>query len=114
MADKVVGINRGSIDLTMEISGVKLREDKIEIINTPVVDENMIKMSREGVSHRWLDGNHKVFTTIGRLAWEKTQDVMIRALNEIKDENVKLLIIGEGPEKEKHRELEKFKIRRPG
>lgn len=36
MADKVVGINRGSIYLTMEISGVKLREDKIEIINNPV------------------------------------------------------------------------------
>ena len=107
MADKVVGINRGSIDLTKKISGVKLREDKIEIINNPVVDENMIKMSKEEVSHRWLDGNHKVFTTIGRLSWEKTQDIMIRALNEIKDKSVKLLIIGEGPEEEKHRELVK-------
>jgi len=107
MADKVVGINRGSIDLTMKISGVKLREDKIEIINNPVVNENMIKMSKEEVSHKWLAGNHKVFTTIGRLSWEKTQDVMIRALNEIKDKSVKLLIIGEGPEEEKHRELVK-------
>jgi glycosyltransferase involved in cell wall biosynthesis len=111
MADKVVGINRGSIDLTKKISGVKLREDKIEIINNPVVDENMIKMSKEEVSHKWLDGNHKVFTTIGRLSWEKTQDIMIRALNEVKDKSVKLLIIGEGPEEEKHRELvKKFKL----
>ena len=111
MADKVVGINRGSIDLTKKISRVKLREDKIEIINNPVVDENMIKMSKEEVSHKWLDGNHKVFTTIGRLSWEKTQDIMIRALNEIKDKSVKLLIIGEGPEEEKHRELvKKFKL----
>lgn len=107
MADKVVGINRGSIDLTIKISEVNLIESKIKIINNPVVDENMINLSKEGVVHKWLDGNHKVFTTIGRLSWEKTQDVMIHALNEIKDKSVKLLIIGEGPEEEKHRELVK-------
>jgi glycosyltransferase involved in cell wall biosynthesis len=107
MADIVVGINRGSIELTKKISEVKLKEEKVEIIGNPVVDEKMIEMAKEDVNHKWLDGKHKVFTTIGRLSWEKTQDIMIKALNEVSDKEVKLLIIGEGPDEEKHRELVK-------
>ena len=90
-ANIVVGINRGSIDLTIEISEVKLSEEKIEIIKNPVVDENLFKMANEKVDHKWLDGKHRVFATIGRLSWEKTQDIMIKALNEIKDkEKIKI------------------------
>jgi glycosyltransferase involved in cell wall biosynthesis len=107
MADKVIGINRGSIELTKKISGVKLKEKKIEIIGNPVVDDNLFRLAKEEVNHKWLDGKHKVFTTIGRLSWEKTQDVMIRALNEVRDKSVKLIIIGEGPDEKKHMELVK-------
>lgn len=78
----------------------KYYPNKKDIMIIPLPYE---KMSFDSVKRQDL-GLHESDTyliSVGRLVRRKGYDYLITALSEIKDPNVKLIILGEGPEKEK-------------
>lgn len=80
----------------------------IELISTGInlnkfkdVDENIFRQQYR------INPKDKILLFIGRVGKEKNLDFLFHALNNIKDEKVKLLIVGDGPEKNNLKELAK-------
>lgn len=70
---------------------------KLEVIHLGInLQENLIISERQKYN---LDEKDFVITTIGRLVERKGIKFLVKAVSEIKDNNVKLIIIGEGPQK---------------
>ena len=67
-----------------------------------IVDEESIARSKEAVSHKWIDKkNDALIVAAGRLDKEKGFKDLINAIWEVtKTRCVKLILIGDGPEKE--------------
>ncbi len=72
------------------------------------IDEEKIKTFKK--EHR-IGENTKVFLILGRIAKEKSMDISIDYINKYyekhPDEDIKLLIVGNGPQKEEYEELVK-------
>ncbi len=87
------------------------------------VREDKIRMVRNGIDLRPFDGvapslrgadNALIVGLIGRLAWEKGVDVFLAAAAKVLAEfaDVKFVIVGEGPDREKlERSIDELKIR---
>lgn len=99
----VVAHDNGKNDI---IEHFKLEEEKVVRIYHPLIDTNYIN-NIHNINHKFFKDNNYVLCTVGRLVQEKNYDLLIKIINDLKKEinNVKLLIIGEGPEKEKLQKL---------
>lgn len=89
------------------IQTVKVPESKTVTIYNPVITENFEKRAKETIGEEWLqeDRTFKTIINIGRLTSQKNQELLLKAIKTVsKDEDVRLLILGEGELKE---ELEK-------
>ena len=69
---------------------------KALVIYNPLNKNEVIKKSKERVSLKFFKGKFTKIITIGRLVDQKDHITMLKAINLIKDDNIKLLIIGEG------------------
>ena len=69
---------------------------KALVIYNPLNKDEVIKKSKERVSLKFFKGKFTKIITIGRLVDQKDHITMLKAINLIKDDNIKLLIIGEG------------------
>ncbi len=84
------------------ISSFKLNENKVFKIYHPLIDSNLLNESRS-INHKFINSSNFVILTVGRLVPEKNYELLINCFPKIKNyiPNAKLIIIGDGPEKEK-------------
>lgn len=99
-ADAIVCVSLGIAD---EISDIIGRVAKIKVIYNPVVDDTILEMAKKEVSHPWFaDTGIPVILMVGRLSKTKDQPTLFRALDIIiKKQPARLMIVGDGTEKEK-------------
>lgn len=101
-ANKVVALSKGVKDDL--ISNFKVNKDKIKVIYNPV-DLNLINKLKNKpiVSEKiFLEENKKLIIAVGRLAKIKDYPTLLRAFKKVVTKNnVKLLILGKGPEENK-------------
>lgn len=95
----VVAHDSGRNDI---LNSYKLDSNKVVRIYHPLIDSNYINKI-EDVNHKFFEKENFVIISVGRLVPEKNYDMLINIFNDIRKEisNIKLLIIGEGSEKEK-------------
>ena len=98
LADKIISVSNGVRNDLSRTLNINL--SKISTIYNPVIDNHHIKANLQPPNHPWFKNkskNCKIIICIGRLAEEKSFDVVIDVFSRIKDqEDAKLLIIGEG------------------
>lgn len=95
----IVAHDNGKEDI---LKSFKLKADKVTRIYHPLIDVNCIK-NIKNVENKFFNDDNYVLLTVGRLVPEKNYDMLISVFNDLKKEikNIKLLIIGEGTEREK-------------
>jgi len=100
-ADMVVSVSQGITCELRERFGVHLK--KSTTINNPIIDSRLYDLGNDTVSYPWFEQQHSpVILAVGRLSQEKDYPTLIRAFNIVREKKaVKLLILGEGPERAK-------------
>ncbi|MCG8485457.1 MAG: glycosyltransferase family 4 protein [Clostridia bacterium] len=78
---------------------------KLDNFKKGLFTENQIETKRLQMG---IQENEKVILSLGRIAEEKSIDVIIKAMKNIKDEPLRLIIVGDGPAKN---DLEKLTFR---
>ena len=101
-SDKIIAISGGvKTDL---IENFNIPEEKVIVIYNPI-DVNTIKnRSTEKIQHPWLDDESiKTIISVGRLEKQKNHALLIKAFRKVATRfpETRLLIIGEGGEREK-------------
>ncbi|HSF61932.1 MAG TPA: glycosyltransferase [Gaiellaceae bacterium] len=99
-ADYVVGVSEGvSEDLAQFVS---LPAEKLRVIPNPIVAPEIEELARAPVDHAWIDGSAPVLVAAGRLRAQKDFPTLLRAFSLVRAKRpVRLLILGEGPERER-------------
>ncbi len=82
-------------------------EDKIIVINNPVIPKNIDFLMSKDVHHKWLNGDYTTLLAVGKLRTQKNYPLLIKTLKKliINNENLRLIIIGDGPERKNLTEL---------
>lgn len=91
----------------------KIKEDIIEVIPTGLeierfkkenINPEILKKLQDEIN---IDKKNKIFIFVGRIAKEKSLDIVIKAMKKMKDLNkdVKLLVVGDGPSKKELMDL---------
>ncbi len=100
IADKIIA---NSEDTKYDLVFNKIIDkDKIVTIPNPVLPENFLDLSTRLISNRLFTENNKIIVSIGRLHPAKNFPLLIRAFKKVheKDPATRLLIIGQGKERE--------------
>lgn len=108
-ADGIIAVSRGvAADLTAVLA---LEHDMVTVINNPVPIESIQSQAAKPVEHEWFgDGEPPVVVGIGRLVPGKDFPTMIRAMAIVnKTMSARLLIIGQGPERDALKRLARLK-----
>lgn len=95
----IISVSKGSaLDLSFQ-TGIKL--NRIKILPNPVVTDDMLNMSKLPVYHNWIiNKQYPVLLSVGSLISLKCHDILIKAFAIVsKYRKAKLLILGDGPEK---------------
>jgi len=102
-ADSIVSVSH---EVKYDLMGIINDGKKIRIINNPVQFKLLKIKAQETFNHPWIDDrNTRVICCMGRLCYQKGFDVLIDALAKFQqDDNVRLLILGEGEIKMKLQE----------
>ncbi len=94
--DKVISQSK---DMTESlIKNGLVSKNKITEINNPVDFENLEVLSNRQEKLEF-DKNSKNIIAVGRLFYQKGFDILINSMQSLKDENIKLFILGEGKER---------------
>lgn len=79
---------------------------KIHVKRNPINTKKSLDLAEESIPRiLWQKKARHVFINVGRLDKNKNQRAIIIALNEFKEMNFELLLLGTGPEREKLKEL---------
>lgn len=105
LAARIVAVSTGIADEIRQMKNVD--PGKILCIYNPVVTPQMLELSRQPAGHPWLARkNEPVLIGVGRLIESKDFDILIRAFHKVQLHIAcKLLILGEGPERQKLEKL---------
>lgn len=84
-----------------------MQADHFILKYNPVVNEDIIQLADEDLSHPWFQSDNKTILSIGRLDPMKDYKTLIESFSllHIENNDIKLLILGEGPQRN---ELQKF------
>jgi glycosyltransferase involved in cell wall biosynthesis len=98
-ADTVVAVSHG---VANDLTHLGLAHDHIKVIYNPVVTPNLFEKSTESIQHKWFQTNDcSVLLGVGRLTPQKDFQTLIKAFAEVrKHQSVKLIILGEGEERQ--------------
>lgn len=105
-ATHIVAVSKGvANDLNKNI---KINQ-RIETIYNPTLPKELVELTEVDTKHEWLtDKNSKIVISVGRLAKVKQFDLLINAFSLLEKEvDAKLIILGDGPEREYLREVAK-------
>jgi len=96
-ADRVVAVSKFMQKIAI---GIGVPEEKIKVIYNSVdfVPDNNPSDSMSLLQDRYKLNHCKVILTIGRLVPWKGIDILIKTLTKINDKELKLLIVGDGPD----------------
>jgi len=99
IANEIIAVSKGiKKDL---IQNFKIPSKKIKVIYNGVSLHEIKKLSRESVAIKLLNGDIPIIITCGRLTYPKNFLLLLNAFSKvIKKHNAKLLILGEGEEKD--------------
>ncbi|MCM3727698.1 glycosyltransferase [Neobacillus cucumis] len=101
-ADAIVAVSNGVGKNISEITNISA--DKITVIHNPVISEEFIQTYQQTNAYVKPDG-YKLILSIGRLSPEKDYTTLIKAFHKVREHHpVKLMIVGEGPERDKLQE----------
>ena len=99
-ASRVVCVSKGVKEDLENFLDVKLKN--ASVMYNPILDDDYSENIEE-VNHEWLTKENFVLVTAGRLVPEKGFNYLIEAMNELvnnkREVNIKLLILGEGSER---------------
>ncbi|WP_342042374.1 glycosyltransferase [Bacillus sp. OTU2372] len=102
-ADAIVAVSNGVGENISEITNIS--NDKITVIHNPVINEEFILNYQQTKAYEKPEG-YKLIVSIGRLSPEKDYTTLIAAFHMVRQHlPVKLMIIGEGPERDKLQDL---------
>jgi glycosyltransferase involved in cell wall biosynthesis len=103
-AGSVVTVSKTAAD---ELKSHGVPKNKIEVIYNPVITNDLLAGSDEKIDLPWFNSQTApIILSIGRLTVQKDFETLIRAAAEVKKQReVKLLILGDGPEKENLNQL---------
>lgn len=105
-ASKVIALNESmAVELLQE---TKLAPSKIEVINNPVDIKGIAHKASQSINHPWLSNAQDipVLLAVGRLYPQKNFQFLLEAFAEIlKERELKLIILGEGPLRSELNEL---------
>ena len=96
LANKVIAVSHG---IAQELeSSFKLRQEKLQVIYNPVVDDHLATQAALPIEHPWFEtGEPPVFLAVGRLAKQKDYPTLLNAFAKVcQTYEVRLLILGEG------------------
>lgn len=105
-AEGIIAVSKGVADNASAF--LKLPRNKISVIYNPIIDDELYEMMEKEVDHQWLkNDNYKVIISVGRLVNQKNFKYLIKVFKEVNKEKpyTRLIILGEGPEKEMLQEL---------
>lgn len=77
--------------------------DKVKVVGNPVLYVGAKEKSKEKLTHKWLGNKeYKTILNVGRLHKQKNQRLLLEAFSEVVGSvnNARLIILGEGEEKE--------------
>jgi glycosyltransferase involved in cell wall biosynthesis len=79
----------------------KFDQKKLKIIANPVNRNDIIKLASyyDPYKNYRKDSNFRIVTFVGRLAHAKGLDILVDAINQINQLNIKYFIVGDGPER---------------
>ncbi|MEW6001943.1 MAG: glycosyltransferase [Nitrospirota bacterium] len=99
-AERVIAVSEGiRSDL---IQGFNIRPDKISVIYNPVDLNRIAALSSLPVEHPFFKDAVPLVISVGRFVWQKRFDTLIKAFSLVlKEIDARLILVGEGPEKEK-------------
>ena len=99
-ADSIVCVSKGVAEDLRQFALIP--HNKLVTIYNPVVSQKLKNLAAETVNHPWFNKSstkHQVIISVGRLVPQKGFEVLLQAFSIVKKKrNVKLLIIGDGPE----------------
>jgi glycosyltransferase involved in cell wall biosynthesis len=104
-SDMILAVSKSvSVDLMRE---ARLPENKITVVYNPVITNMMMEKSEENLTHQWFANKlHPVILGVGRLAYEKGFDILIKSIAKVRETTpVRLLILGEGSDREQLEEM---------
>lgn len=105
-ADKVISVSKELSEQTKK--DFNLKDKQVDYIYNPFDLSNVVKKSREEISHQWFESKTKpIILSVARLdSLQKDFFTLFKAFALVlKQESARLVIVGEGPQK---KELEKL------
>jgi len=98
-ADHVVSVSRGVRDDLLHV--VNLPDENVSVIYNPIDIDRIRARADEPLDHEWLDDpNLNVILSAGRHAPQKGFDTLLRAFARLDDPNTRLILLGDGEERE--------------
>jgi len=98
-ADGIVAVSNGVADDLARVA--RIPRETIRVIYNPVVTQELREKVKAPLTHEWFEpGQPPVLLAVGRLAPQKDFQALIHAFAEVrKRRSVRLLVLGEGPER---------------
>lgn len=100
-AHRIIAVSQPVAEDHAEVTGLSL--DRIAVIPEPVVDQSFSDRLAAPPFHPWLTTDAPLVTAIGRLVRQKDYPTLLRAFRLVRAErpDARLLIVGDGPERQK-------------
>jgi len=103
-SESIIAISNGVKTDTMKTFGIS--GSNIKTIYNPAITDDIFDKMKEPVEHPFFREDNTVFIAVGRLVEQKGFDVLINAFKNVeKQTGAKLIILGDGKEKENLRRL---------
>ena len=103
--DHVLAVSQGVADAVVERT--RIDPERVSVQYNPVEVADIDRLADEAVDHPWLDGDHEVVLSVGRLDSPKDYGTLVRAFAEVnrKRPATRLVIAGTGSERDQLLEL---------
>ncbi len=100
-AKAVVAVSQGVADDLVE--NISIKRSNLYVIYNPINIEIISKESKKEVEHKWLKNKKRpVILSVGRLTKQKDFPTLIKAFAKLREKKeIKLIILGEGEDREK-------------
>lgn len=106
--DKFIGVSRGAL---YSLNETLKRPKKEGFILPNIIDTNVIKKRMNEDSKLKVDSKNYNLVTMGRLCHQKGFDILIDLMSKVKRKDIKLYIIGSGPDEAMlRRRIAKYKL----